>query len=126
MVLDQYAYTGKTRETKDETDYVEIAYWRKHNRLEGFMKDLWIEKGRPGANEKYPNDFNCIMIELTPTDIDRLLRDTINDTLPETQGFFFGSDSQMDAHKKDDTLRFISRARDAFAADLKVFYSSNW
>jgi len=90
------------------------------------MKDLWIEKGRPGANEKYPNDFNCIIIELTPADIDRLLRDTIKDTLPETQGFFFGSDSQMDAHKKDDTLRFISRARDAFAADLKVFYSSNW
>ena len=126
MGLDQYAYTGKRRETNDETDYVEIAYWRKHNRLEGFMKELWIEKGRPGASKEYPNEFNCIMIELTPEDIDRLLRDTVNDALPETQGFFFGSDSQISCHKKDDTLRFISRARDAFTAGLKVFYSSNW
>jgi hypothetical protein len=124
MGLDQYAYTGKRRETNDETDYVEIAYWRKHNRLEGFMKELWIEKGRLGANELYPDDFNCIMIELTPADINRLDEATVNDTLRET--FFFGPDSQGDDHKKQETLKFISRARDAFAADLKVFYSSNW
>jgi len=126
MGLDQYAYTGKRRETNDETDYVELAYWRKHNRLEGFMKELWIEKGRPGANELYPYDFNCIMIELTPEDIDRLDEATVNDALPETQGFFFGSDSQGDDHKKQETMKFISQARDAFAEGLKVYYSSNW
>ena len=126
MGLDQYAYTGKRRETNDETDYVELAYWRKHNRLEGFMKELWIEKGRPGADELYPDDFNCIMIELTPEDIDRLDEATVNDTLPETQGFFFGSDSQGDDHKKQETMKFISQARDAFAEGLKVYYSSNW
>ena len=126
MGLDQYAYTGKRRETNDETDYVEIAYWRKHNRLEGFMKNLWIEKGQPDKNEQYPDDFNCIMIELTPEDIDRLDEDNFNDTLPETQGFFFGSDSQGDDYKKQDTMKFISRARDAFTEGYKVFYSSNW
>lgn len=126
MGLDQYAYTGKTRKTENKTDYVEIAYWRKHNRLEGFMKNLWIEKGRPDASKEYPDDFNCIMIELSPDDIDRLDEDNFNDTLPDTQGFFFGSDSQGDDYKKQDTLRFISRARDAFTEGLKVFYSSNW
>ena len=126
MGLDQYAYTGKRRETNDETDYVEIACWRKHNRLEGFMKELWIEKGRPDASKEYPDDFNCIMIELTPEDVDRLDEAVANDTLPETQGFFFGSDSQGDDYKKQDTLHFINQARDAFAAGLKVFYSSNW
>ena len=126
MGLDQYAYTGKRRETNDETDYVELAYWRKHNRLEGFMKELWIEKGRPDASKEYPYDFNCIMIELTPTDVDRLDEAVANDTLPETQGFFFGSDSQGDDYKKQNTLHFINQARDAFAAGLKVFYSSNW
>ena len=126
MGLDQHAYTGKRRETNDETDYVEIAYWRKHNRLEGFMKELWVEKGRPDASKEYPDDFNCIMIELSPADIDRLDEAVANDTLPETQGFFFGSDSQGDDYKKQNTLHFINQARDAFAAGLKVFYSSNW
>lgn len=126
MGLDQYAYTGKRRETNDETDYVEIAYWRKHNRLEGFMKELWIEKGRPGASKEYPYDFNCIMIELSPQDIDRLDEATVNDKLPETQGFFFGSDSQGDEYKKQCTLEFISEARKAFDRGDKVFYSSSW
>ena len=126
MGLDQYAYTGKTRETKDETDYVEIAYWRKHNRLEGFMKNIWIEQGCPGASKEYPDEFNCIMIELSPADIDRLFLDTVNDTLPETQGSFFGSDSKICDYKKDITLKFISLARDAFNEGLRVFYSSSW
>ena len=121
MGLDQYAYTGKTRKASEE-----IAYWRKHNRLEGFMRDLWIEKGRPDASKEYPNDFNCIMIELSPPDIDRLDEAVVNDKLPETQGFFFGSDSQGDEYKKQNTLEFISEARKAFDRGDKVFYSSNW
>lgn len=125
MGLDQYASAGKTREAAQKND-AEIAYWRKHNRLEGFMKNLWIEKGRPDKNESYPDVFNCITLELSPADIDRLERDVVNDTLPETQGFFFGSDSQIDVYKKDQTLRFISRARRCHRRGLRVFYSSSW
>ena len=51
MGLDMYAYkTSKVVEDKKEiTDdnREELAYWRKHNRLHGWMEELWEDKGRP-------------------------------------------------------------------------------
>ena len=37
MGLDQFAYTTKGKEKE------EIAYWRKHNALHGWMENLWEE-----------------------------------------------------------------------------------
>ena len=44
MGLDQYAYAST--EIKSE-DREELSYWRKHNRLQGWMEALWEDKGRP-------------------------------------------------------------------------------
>ena len=42
MGLDMYAYA------LDENGEEEsLADWRKHNRLHGWMEELWEEKGRP-------------------------------------------------------------------------------
>ena len=40
MGLDQYA-----NRVNEAGDRVEVAYWRKHNRLQGWMEDLYISKG---------------------------------------------------------------------------------
>ena len=45
MGLDQYAYRIK------EGQGFEIAYWRKHNRLQGWMENLWVEKGKPNSQK---------------------------------------------------------------------------
>ena len=51
MGLDQYATARKGEATIDEDGYayykdsIELAYWRKHPNLEGFMSDLYYEKG---------------------------------------------------------------------------------
>jgi len=134
MGLDQYAYAeNKDGEQEALTD------WRKHNRLQGWMEDLWNEKGRPNAEtENNPmGDFNCVPLELDLDDIDRLEADLDDFNLPETGGFFFGSDSYMweseDGSKssanyyyKETDYQFVSDARHALKEGKKVFYSCWW
>ena len=136
MGLDQYAYA--TPQGTDEQE--EIAYWRKHNRLQGWMEQLWEDKGRPDFNEiaNPMGDFNCQPVELTMSDIEQLEAHVENKALPETGGFFFGDDSfewddedgkpyaEGDYHHKEADLRFIKDARKAFQDGKKVYYNSWW
>ena len=92
MGLDQYAHAIDNNGEKEE-----LAYWRKHPNLQGFMEDLWHQKGCPGKPES-PNslgmsDFNCVPVELDYEDLDNLEKAINSKALPETMGFFFGSDS---------------------------------
>ena len=46
MGLDQWAYCRPPRKrNSDEDEHLEE--WRKHNRLQGFMEQLWESKGCP-------------------------------------------------------------------------------
>ena len=136
MGLDQYAYTKPSVDSEEET---ELAYWRKHNRLHGWMEKLWEKKGRPHFNdiENPLGDFNCQPVELTLSDIEQLEAHVENKSLPETGGFFFGNDSfgwtDDDGNEftegyyyKEDDLKFIALAREALQKGKKVFYDSWW
>ena len=118
MGLDQYAFTGTEEKRED------VFYWRKHNRLQGWMEELYRRKG--GMEE-----FNCVDVELTLEDIDQLEATILNKTLPETQGFFFGNDSYKDyeddeyGYKKDD-ITFIEKAKKILNNGNKLYYSSWW
>ena len=134
MGLDQYAYaTPEGTETQEE-----LAYWRKHNRLQGWMEQLWEDKGRPNyepQNNGGLGDFNCVPVELNLSDLEQLEAHVENKALPETGGFFFGSDSfgwttedgeeygENDYHYKEDDLQFIEKARKAIEEGKKVFYN---
>jgi hypothetical protein len=134
MGLDQYAYAG----VGDEKE--ELAYWRKHNRLHGWMQDLWMDRGKPNAPEEESpmGDFNCIPVRLTLSDIEQLEAHIIDKKLPETGGFFFGGDSfdwddengkpfkDGDYHYKETDLKFIEDARKAIAEGKEVYYDSWW
>ena len=130
MGLDQYA--AIRLDTKDEEgnyESEELAYWRKHPHLQGFMADLWEEKGRPNAPESsdenpFGSDFICVELELTLEDIDALEAAIKGDTLPETSGFFFGDDSSE--HYKEEDLEFCANARIALLDGETVVYSSWW
>jgi hypothetical protein len=63
--------------------------------------------------------FNCINLQLTADDLDRLETAIRDRTLPRTEGFLFGV---SDGSEVDDDLAFVSEARDALAAGLAVFY----
>lgn len=141
MGLDQYAYTaaksGASAEfwenaefdkesgtfvNKTHTQPKEIAYWRKHPNLHGWMEKLWAEKGYPGGSET--DMFNGVELELTWEDLDRLKYVVENGKLPPTSGFFFGSNSDEDYREYD--LKFIQEAKADLFLGLKVFYNSSW
>jgi len=136
MGLDMYAYVATKAGQREEYyegdgDYVdgdwkpnngvtkprEIAYWRKHPNLHGWMRKLWEAKGGIG-------EFNGDELELTREDIDMLEEDILAGRLPATRGFFFGDGA--DDHYRDSDLQFIKNARAELFCGLKVFYNSSW
>jgi hypothetical protein len=123
MGLDQFARTVDANGNKTE-----IAYWRKHPNLQGWMRDLWEEKGKPGLSKNVQGnmlgDFNCIPLELTREDIDDLEDAILNNIFPKTDGFFFGNDS--DDYYRNQDLEFIQKAREALDNESKVYYDSWW
>jgi hypothetical protein len=138
MGLDQYAYA----KTSEDSEQEELFYWRKHNRLHGWMEQLWEDKGRPNYKkdevQSPMGDFNCVPVELTESDIEQLEAHVENKALPQTGGFFFGNDSfewtdddgnppaKGDYYYKEDDLKFIALARKALQEGKKVFYDSWW
>ena len=128
MGLDQYAYVAAKAGAMNEyyehdenapgaTKPREIAYWRKHPNLQGWMRRLWESKGNSG-------DFNGDELELTYEDLDELERAVTHGQLPGTTGFFFGDNS--DEYYREHDLEFIKNARAELFLGLKVFYNSSW
>jgi hypothetical protein len=124
MGLDMYAYTAaKAHDHTSESESREIAYWRKHPNLHGWMHKLWEEKIAAEGKDSTDN-FNGIELELTWEDLDRLEYVVNNNELPATTGFFFGEPA--DDYYKDRDLEFIRKARAELFTGLKVFYNSSW
>jgi hypothetical protein len=127
MGLDQYAFCIDESGEKEE-----LAYWRKHPNLQGWMERLWNEKRRNPKNikefvEEISNDddvFNCVDLELDYEDLSNLEKAVINNNLPMTSGFFFGNNA--DNEYREDDLEFIKKAREALDAGLHVIYTSWW
>jgi len=134
MGLDQFAYAGIG------DDKEEIAYWRKHNRLHGWMEQLYRDKGNEidESESGIGNDFNCQPVQLTLSDLEQLEAHVQDKALPETGGFFFGHDSfewedengkpygDNDYHYKETDLEFIELARKAIQEGKEVYYDSWW
>jgi hypothetical protein len=123
MGLDQYATARKGEVRTDDEGYTyyedskELAYWRKHPSLQGWMEDLWIEKGNSG-------EFNCVDVELTLGDLDSMEEALDENALPETVGFFFGENSEE--HYAEQDREFIVNARAAIKQGYTVVYTSWW
>jgi hypothetical protein len=135
MGLDMYAYVAAKAGEYDEyyaadgtyadgvwtvpgkTKPRELAYWRKHPNLHGWMQRLWESKGNEG-------DFNGDELELTWQDLDELEQAVTHGQLPGTTGFFFGESA--DQHYREHDLEFVKNARAELFLGLKVFYNSSW
>ena len=123
MGLDQYGLARRGEAKTDDEGYtyyedsMELAYWRKHPNLQGWMEDLYHEKGGEG-------EFNCVDLELTLEDLEALEESLDEEALPETAGFFFGTDSS-DYYAEADR-EFIREARAAIKQGYTIVYSSWW
>ena len=143
MGLDQYAYAAMRAGQRDDwwesaemdadtKEYVnanltrprELMYWRKHPNLQGYMKQLWESRGRPGADEDREPMFNGVELELEWRDIEQLESAIQRRRLPSTTGFFFGDNS--DDYYIEQDLEFCREARAALFLGERVFYNSSW
>lgn len=121
MGLDMYACI--TRTPIGDVDFAvpedaqEIAYWRKHPNLHGWMARRYFEKG--GSDSR----FNCNTVRLDAADLDDLERSVKENALPDTTGFFYG---QSGPDRVPDDLAFIAKAREAIKAGCFVYYDSWW
>jgi hypothetical protein len=135
MGLDMYAYVGRPGqrdEFYEKADWdektneligpvsrpVEIAYWRKHPSLHGWMEQLAERK-----NLEY-RSFNGVELELTWEDIDELEQAVRHGQLPFTEGFFFGKPADNVYYEED--LKFCVDAKAELFLGFKVFYNSSW
>src|ERR1035437_10184533 len=145
MGLDQYAYVGYAGQRRaywdnytidengciqsvEQTEPIELATWRKHPNLQGYMCTLWESKGRPHDIDDINDDeeliFNGIELELTWDDLDKLERVIAENKLLAACGFFWGDNADDFYRKKD--LEFIRKAKAETFNALKVFYNSSW
>ena len=137
MGLDMYAYAGRDGQSAayqaQEGDLdpvtqewvtkgpvskpIELAYWRKHPSLHGWMEQLYRQRGGTDT-------FNGIELELTWNDVDDLERAIRHGKLPFTEGFFFGKPADNVYYEED--LKFCVDAKAEIFLGFKVFYNSSW
>lgn len=126
MGLDQYAYIASKAETDyDDPGRQEIAYWRKHPNLQGWMEQLWEHKMNLEGRDN-PHTFNGIELELTWDDVDMLEKHIKSGAVAKllTTGFFFGEPS--DDYYREHDLQFCVDAKAELFLGRKVFYNSSW
>ena len=135
MGLDMYAFRHKgdmiqPQEKRDKLDgtpreLIQFADWRKHNRLQGFMQELYDKKNGADAD-----NFNCVPLYLSKEELDMLQKQIETRTLPQTEGFFFGDDSYTWEGEQNDMkaydLKFVKDAKDWLDKGYKVFYECWW
>ena len=119
MGLDMYAYVA-SKANDDWDNHQDIAYWRKHPNLHGWMEELAEKKGL-----EY-HSFNGIEVELTWEDVDQLEKDIKSGVVAsmETIGPFFGNPSDDFYYEND--LQFCVDAKAELFLKRKVFYNSSW
>jgi len=86
-------YTGRKREKVDGYEKtateIEIAYWRKHPNLHGYI----VKTFNNGEDD-------CTPIDLSPENLDQIANAIEKNELPETTGFFFGESSWHEEEKE--------------------------
>ena len=121
MKLNMFAY--RTRQPISAVDFAEpedadqIAHWRSHPNLDGWMMALYSAKNGTDAI------FNRSTLQLLAADLDALEANVHADALPITEGYRLGV-SHAD-HKKLD-LAFITKARRSLAEGFSVYYWCSW
>lgn len=129
MGLDMFAWRVKAedaigdfeiaRNEEDSAKVEEIFYWRKHHDLHGWMESLYRIKG--GTKKS----FNCVPVRLTMNDLQLLESAVLENRLPKTQGFFFGTNPPDELSIKRD-MEFISTAKIAISMGDAIYYDSWW
>ena len=126
MSLLMYAYATKLTFAKPVdfqhqiTDYHAIHEWTNHPDLNGWMEQLYEEKGGDAKH------LDCVMVQLTSDDLDQLEHAIRTNTLPQCQAisntFLRMSRITSDGSETQQDLAFIAKARQAIRDGFTVCY----
>lgn len=101
----------------------EIAYWRKHSDLNGYMERMYTNRGGKES-------FNCVPLYLKREDIHQIIADIEKHLDPncdyeiaESSGFFWG---ETDREKWENSLDDFKRILDNTDWDNETVYYSCW
>ena len=110
-------------------DVVEFR-WRKHAKLQEFMRQLWYQKqGKEAPEHVLGCEFNCENLYLDEIDIHELKQKLETFTLPEAKdGFFWGHEWQNETARESVAydLDFCTKALAWLQEGRKVWYSCWW
>jgi hypothetical protein len=109
MGLDQYAFARK-----EGAEDLQFSYWRKHADLQGWMENLYRQRGGEGI-------FNCVDLRLFKDDLKGLLEQ--HENLERAEGFFWGQSRKEDVEK---TKEFINEALSLMENGYEIIYTSWW
>lgn len=136
MGLDQYLFKTKASieeiessrkiDSDKEIQQEEIAYWRKHPNLQGYIRNIWLQKNKNIKPEdlEWAEDFNGDNVYLTEQDLNEWESAAKAKRYPSTTGFFFGSNRDEEYLEHD--LASIQEARKALKEGFTVYYTSWW
>jgi hypothetical protein len=116
---------------ESENDEPKVEFeWRKHARLQEYMRQLWYQKqGKEAPFGVMGCEFNCVDLYLDKADIVDLKNKITTYSLPEAKdGFFWGQqyqDEEMRASASYD-LDFCDKALAWLDQGKKVWYSCWW
>jgi hypothetical protein len=100
----------------------ELAYWRKHQKLQDWMDNLWREKGEPYPEEsndpRWGSSFNGVELELEWKDIQRL-----EDDIKNCRNEF---SSSYDYYREEDLKFCLDAKEQLFLYRKRVFYYPSW
>jgi hypothetical protein len=96
---------------REDTDS-EIAYWRKHPNLHGFIVNTFAD----GIDE-------CQKIPLTLENLEKIISAVAADSLPDTEGCFFGASFP---EYRESTLEQLHEVRKLVESGFSVYYQASW
>ena len=103
---------------EETSDSIELAYWRKHPNLHGYI----VQQFAGGVDK-------CQNIPLTATDLLDIIEAVKGLSLPHTEGFFFGQ-SHMDEDEIALDMDQLSKVLDWLKEDTKllrtIHYQASW
>ena len=117
-----------------KSQVMDIAEWRKHPGIHGWMENRWREETNNWATDEdgcWKTEFNCVDYDLSTKVIEDCIEAVKSESLPHTEGFCFGDpedewpEDEFQQQKEYD-LKALNNALELAKTGERITYWSWW
>ena len=105
-------------ETDEKYKMEEIKYYRKFNALHGLLNDLYLKRGG--------GDMNCVLVNISLSDIKLIRENCLNKTLKPQVGFFWGNQEPVSDEEYEDLYTLTVEMEELNSEGWYVAYCGDW